>query len=327
LFLAVSASGYFLYKYLGGRVEDDNALRVGIITDVQSYARRDKQTGEWELSWRIKDPLERFVKKMNKEFRPDVVIDLGDFIDGKDHRAYKTWQQTEKIINKLTMPVYHVLGNHETGRFEKTVWLDLVGYNNTYYYKDITKGKISYRLVMLDSNFFPDGTDTTPEKRYYPGCINDEQWNWLESVLKEAQIEEKHVLIFIHHPPLNLDSWPNWGIFPQGEKMQALFEEYNVRAVFAGHIEQMCYEEHEQVEYFVLQGFWKDKEHLKKEYRFENAGNFYYVTVTPDDMEVNSEYRVFKNNECDKENMIGWKRELISGSKKYDCQDGHQLVQ
>jgi DNA repair exonuclease SbcCD nuclease subunit len=301
-------------------------LRVGIITDVQAYVRKNKQTGSWRLNWRIKGPLKRFVEKMNGKFKPDVVVDLGDFIDGKDHRGYETWQQAKKIINKLKMPVYHVLGNHETGRFEKSVWLNLTGYGNTYYYKDIKKGEISYRLIMLDSNFLPDGTDTTPEKRYYPGHIDDKQWNWLEAVLKEARTEKKNILIFIHHPPLNLDSWPNWGIFPQGKRLQELFGEYGVRAVFSGHVEQMCFKEDKQVKYFVLQGFWKDKEHLKKEYRFENAGNFYYVTITPDDIKVESEYRVFKNNECKEENIIGWRKELISDNEKYNCQDGHQLA-
>lgn len=328
LLISLIVVGYqFFGGYLSKNIQDKDALRIGITTDVQFYSKKNKETGEWEVNWRIKDALERFVEKMNKEFRSDVVVDIGDLVDGKDHRSHKSWEQAEEILRKVKAPIYYVLGNHETGRFLKEKWLELTGYENTYYYQDMKKGKTFYRLIILDSNYSPDGTDTTPDKRYYPGYINEEQWRWLEEVLRESMEQNKNVLVFIHHPPVNVDTWPNWGIFPQGETVQELFEKYDVRAVFSGHIEQMCFEKKGQTEYFTLQGLWKSKDYLKKEYRFKNAGNFYYATITPDDIIVKSEYRVFEDNKYKEENVVGWNSELINDNNKYNCQDGHQLVE
>lgn len=326
LVVGLGGAGYQLFsEHFRRELIAENTLKIGITTDVQSYSNEDKETGAWKVNWRMKDALERFVLKMNKEFNPDIVVDIGDLVDGKDHRSYKSWEQAREIISKVEAPIYYVLGNHETGRFLKSKWLELTGHDSTYYYKDIKKGETFYRLIMIDSNHSPDNTDTTPEKRYYPGYINEEEWQWLERTLQNAMQKEKNILVFIHHPPLNIDSWPNWGIFPQGEKLQKLFSKYHVRAVFSGHIEQMCFEKNRETKYFVLQGLWKSKGHLKKEYRFKNAGNFYYAIITPDDIIIKSEYRIFKNDKYKKENVAGWRNEIISDNDKYNCQDRHQL--
>ena len=324
LLIVISIVGY---QFFQASLKSENSLKIGVTTDAQAYSKKNKETGEWEVNWRIKGALERFVEKMNEEFKPDVVVDIGDFVDGKDHRSYKSWEQAEEIFKKLKVTVYYVLGNHETGRFVKEKWLELTGYNNTYYYKDIEKGKVSYRLIMLDTNYTPEGEDTSPDKRYYPGYINEEQWEWLENLLQESKEQDKDILVFVHHPPVNVDAWPNWGIFPQGEKIQELFKKYEVRAVFSGHIEQMCFERNERTEYFVLQGLWKSKSHLKERYQFKNAGTFYYVIITPDDIIVKAEYRVFKDGKRKKKNISGWTNTLVNDNEDYDCRDGHQLVE
>ena len=74
---------------------------------------------------------------------------------------------------------------------------------------------------------------------------------------------------------------------------------------------------------------WKSNAGLKKEYRFKDAGNFYYITITPDKVEVKGEYRVFNDknqsfNKQRREQVKEWER-LILNPQEYNCQDGKRL--
>ncbi len=325
LFFVVVLVSYQFWQNNINKQED--VLKIGLITDAHFNADKNKKTGKYKLNWRSREAMERFIEKMNKEFKPDIVIENGDFVDGKDRRSKETWLEASEILKKIKAPVYRVLGNHETNSFKKSVWLDLTGYNKTYYFQDIKKKNKNYRIIILDGNFLPDDSNTTPEKHYYPGRINKEQWQWLEKVLQEAGKQNKEVIVFIHQPPLSTDFFTNWGIFPQGEKLHKLFSEYNVRAVFSGHIENLCRVKDGPTEYFVLQGFWKGKKYLKKEYRFKDAGAFYRIEISPEDIKVVMEHRIFddnikRGNHLDK--LKGWFK--LEVTDKYNCQDGKQLV-
>ncbi len=304
-------------------VEED-VLKIGFITDAHFNAEKKKKTKK--LHWRSREAMERFIEKMNNDFHPDLVIENGDFIDGKDKRSEETWKEANEMFKKAKAPTYHVLGNHETNSFEKEKWLKLTGYEKTYYFLDIDKKNIGYRIIVLDGNSLPDDSDAGPEKHYYPGHIDKKQWQWLEDRLEEARREKREVVVFIHQPPLSTDFFLNWGIFPQGLRLHQLFKKYEVRAVFSGHIENLCNVKDGVTKYFVLQGFWKGKRYLKKEYRFKDAGAFYEISISPNDVKVIMEYRVFndkvkKGNHLDK--LKGWFRQPVT--EKYNCQDGKQL--
>jgi len=300
-------------------------LKIGLITDAHFYGK--EVAGQWELNWRSKEALERFIEKMNQEFHPDVVIENGDLIDGKDHNSLKDWKMADNMMKKLKAPFYHVIGNHEMRSFDKQTWLDLTGYDRPYFYKDL-KG---YRVIVLDANHFPDGRDTNPEEEYYPGVLGGEQWQWLEDVLKDAVLKDKDPVIFVHQPPIQTDAKPDWELFPKGRELQELFRKYKVRAVFSGHIERLCDIRKGETEYFVLQGFWKANRGLKKEYRFKDAGNFYYITVTPENVEVKGEYRIFKNKDNKNKHkgssgrIEGWQNFMLN-ERDYNCADRNKLL-
>jgi predicted MPP superfamily phosphohydrolase/uncharacterized protein YjiK len=307
--------------------KNQDNLKIGFITDAHFNAEKNKKTGGWKLQWRSREAMEEFVKKMNNDFKPDLVVENGDLIDGKDKRSYQTWQEADKMMQKLQAPFYHVLGNHETNSFKKSKWLELTGYNSTYYYKDINKKNAQYRVIVLDGNFLPDDSDTTPDKHYYPGHISKKQWSWLEETLEDANRQNREVIVFVHQPPVTTDFFLNWGVFPQGPKLHELFKKHRVRATFSGHIENLCNIKDGETKYFVLQGFWKGKNYLKKEYRFKDAGAFYEITVSAKDINVVMEHRVFdenikKGNHLDK--LKGWF--ALDVTSKYNCQDGEQLV-
>ena len=307
---------------------DKKPLKLGIVTDVHAYGKEVE--GQWEINWRSKDAMERFVEKMNNEFKPSAVVEIGDLVDGKDDNSLEDWKIMDGMMQKLKMPYFNTTGNHEMRSFNKSVWLELSSNEKTYYYKDVN----GYRLIILDGNHFSDGQDTTPEKEHYPGNLGDEQWQWLEEILKNAVMEDKDPIVFLHQPPVETDARPNWQLFSKGKELHALFDKYKVRAVFSGHVERLCdiKIESEYTEYFVLQGMWKGNGGLKKEYRFKDAGNFYYVTIIPENIEVKMEYRVFNEKSASgkrqgsSERINRWDN-LILNREEYTCQDRRQLME
>ncbi len=298
-------------------------LKIGVITDAHFYGK--KVNDQWEMNWRSREAMERFVEKMNNDFHPDLVVEIGDLVDGKDHNALMDWKIADRMMSKLKMPYYHTIGNHEMRSFTKKTWLELTGYKKPYYFKDID----GYRIIILDGNHLPGGKDTSPEKEYYPGALGLVQWEWLDGVLKEAVMQDKDPVVFLHQPPLRTDAKPNWELFPKGEKLHRLFDKYGVRGVFSGHIERLCDVKDGLTEYFVLQGFWKANRGLKKEYRFKDGGNFYYVTIAPDKITVQMEYRVFglnKDKQSDKRyHQISHWENLTLNPTEHNCLDRKRL--
>ena len=312
--------------------QEENDLRIGLITDAHFNVKRNAKKDRDELIWKSAEPVERFVEKMNDEFYPDLVVQNGDWIDGHDKKAYTTFQQALELMKgNLQIPLLNVLGNHETNSFRKDVWLKLTGSNSTYYYQDFDKANGKYRVVVLDANFKSerDGDGFTPDDRYYPGYINKTQWFWLENVLKEAQKEGRVVVVFVHQPPIKTRFFTTWGhLFPQGPELHNLFARYGVKAVFSGHIEDLCNIEDRGVHYFALDGLYKTARYLQKKYRFKDAGCFYYIDINKkDEPEVVMEYRVFDENKKGNhtERTVGWFR--LPVTTDYDCQDKNWLDQ
>jgi predicted MPP superfamily phosphohydrolase len=326
-------SVFFGYQALQGYKEkvlrEENNLKIGFITDAHFDFRETKieEGKKMELNWQSKEALEYFVKKMNTKFRPDIVMEGGDFINGADDDSVKTWVAANKIFKNIKGLTYHVLGNHEVNTIDKHEWLRLTNYDKTYYYKDIDKKHKKFRVVVLDGNFFIDGKPTEHNSYSKLGYINDEQLEWLIEVLTTANNQQRDVIIFIHQPPLRLFPKTNDSLFPQREALQKIFARYKVRAVFSGHIERLCNVKKGNVNYFTLQGFWKDNRELKKEFRFKNSGSFYYITISPDDIDAVMEYRKFDKTikGHHEEQFIGW--HTLNVSEEYDCQGGRQLKQ
>lgn len=293
-------------KYNNLRKEE--TLKFGFVTDIHCYAKENKKTNNWDLNWRCEEPLEHFVEKMNSDFKPDFVVEGGDFIDGRDDRAIDDFIELGEIYQQLEMPAYHVLGNHETRSFSKTKWLDLTGYEKPYYFFDIK----NYRAIVLDGNYklTMDGSivDTSKEVEYYPAYFDQKQIDWLEDTLKEAEGREK--LVFVHQPLISDTIGRDPSEFsPLAPKLRKIFSDYGVKAVFSGHIEEFCAIEDGGVQYYVLQGFHKNNERLKTDAQFKDAGVFSEVEIG-DEVKVT----VYHINENIKDEEDGDERDLVYAS-------------
>ncbi|MDD3608009.1 MAG: metallophosphoesterase [Candidatus Moranbacteria bacterium] len=282
-------AGYNIFlNYRETREEKAKTVKFGLITDVHCYSKLNKDTNEWEINWRCQRPLEEFVKNMNEEFKPDFVIENGDFTDGRDKRGEESFLRANEIYQKIEAPKYHVLGNHETDNITKEKWREIVGYDKDYYYFDVK----SYRFIVLDANnvAVPEGSDnivdmspTTPHS--YKGMMDKEQLAWLENLLKESGNYKK--IVFVHEPPLDQTVGKIRGdIFINPKPLRDLFSEYGVMAVFSGHIEEMCDVNINGVRYFTMQGFHKKSPGLKKEQQYKDKGVFHQITLKDNDIKI-----------------------------------------
>lgn len=106
------------------------------------------------------------------------------------------------LMDKLSgspVPVYHIIGNHDTDHSGKQAFMEFYGMEKPFYYID--KGK--FRFIFLDSNYFIDKDGQTKDyhKRDYIRSkqidrYSPEELQWLENTLQTEQI----CLLFSHAP-------------------------------------------------------------------------------------------------------------------------------
>lgn len=252
--------------------------RIGFVTD--AHARFSKNCND--IIPKSKKPMVHFVSKMNNEFKPDVVIDGGDFIDGTKRfgqQSINDFLKFEKIFKKLTMPSYHVFGNHELRGMTRETWIDLNSYKKTYYYFDTDR----LRIIVLDSTLIPNFDEINSLK----DAAFNKQLDWLNALLEKSS--GFRTVIFIHHPPLKK-------LNPKlsAEKLASLtdlFSKFGVRAVFSGHVEIPYYENKNGVDYFVVPGF----------FRSEAKGVIFYNSFAEVTLGIKNGIKVFYTRENDNE--------------------------
>lgn len=168
-----------------------------------------------------------FSKMMPKLNEADILVNLGDGISAQgqeiDGIMYRKFMENFKGIK---IPMYHVIGNHDTTNLTRDQLMKLNGQRNTYFSFD----KNGFHHVILDSKW-----------KGYPAAIDDDQILWLEDDLKNA----KHDSIIYMHYPCDEQSFEdnpffrgheNWLFIRQKKDLRKIFEENgNVKLVAFGH--------------------------------------------------------------------------------------------
>ena len=152
----------------------------------------------------------------------------GDNIDKPDANELASFVKT---VNKLNVPYYLVIGNHDvfkTNGMSKQQYFEVVKANN-FLYKNktpnyaFTKGEFAFIVV--------DGA-----KEIIPGTVGyykEETLNWLEKKLK--RYHRKQVVIFQHFPLVEPRVSKSHRTY-QSENYLALLKKYpNVKTVISGH--------------------------------------------------------------------------------------------
>lgn len=137
----------------------------------------------------------REIVRVAEKNRADFLIDLGDLAFPQPANRV-----IREILDSSSVPVYHVLGNHDMDRSDKQTYMDFFGMSAANYAFDVG----SFRFIVLDTNYFLDSEGREhpyANSNYYGqpklGLVGGGQLEWLRGLLADTS---KIVMIFSHTP-------------------------------------------------------------------------------------------------------------------------------
>ena len=173
---------------------------------------------------------EAFVKRMNDEVRPELVVNLGDAIEDESRAAdLEQYGQFVAILSKLHSPVLHVAGNHDQVNLSDDDLRALWGH----------QGELHYSRDVAGVHF---SVLRTLEVKDVAIHLPEEQIAWLRADLALTSLPS---VVLMHHPAseMRLDGnrWfekrPHVCRVAERRAFQRVVSEApRVVAVFNGHV-------------------------------------------------------------------------------------------
>jgi hypothetical protein len=237
---------------LSSASEGREGFRFGVIADVQYADVAANGSRHYRASLpRLRQCVEHF---QNQPLA--FVINLGDLID----RDFTSFDPVLDVLEELSCAVYHVLGNHDyavpAGKKDQVP--ARLGLERGYYSQSLPDG---WRLVVLDGNRVstfanPEQSASyrqaqqlldeleqqdAPNAHPWNGGVDQQQSDWLDQLLTEADRAGENVLVCCHYP-----------LYPAGPhnllndaKLRKIFAAHpSVRAYLNGHNHKGAYGQH-----------------------------------------------------------------------------------
>jgi serine/threonine-protein phosphatase CPPED1 len=231
--------------------------------DVNPVSRLDFPDAKSEFSFAIvsdrtgshrPNVFAQAVEKLNL-MQPQFVVSVGDLIEGggTDKFTLNEWKEVDSYVNKLTMPFFYLVGNHDRKQGAgQRVW-------------DAKLGRSHYSFVYRDALFLMLCTEDLP------GKIGKEQVQWVRKTLAD-NAKVRWTFVFLHRP-----LWDEIGAqvsgFPDVEQALA-GRKYTV---FCGHIHSFQKYVRQGMNYYQLAttggGSWM------RGVRFGEFDHFTWVTM------------------------------------------------
>lgn len=172
------------------------------------------------------------VEEIEKQ-KADFVISVGDLATQAGLFAYRRLRQ---ILRHIPVPLAVSPGNHDLvadDEYQPQYFQALFGADNSVF----TLGPVKY--VLLNNAW---------------GRIEDEQFAWLRQVLPRT--EESFTFVFCHKPPIDPREHEFYGMEDRehAARLHELFKQYQVTAVFSGHIHALLKHEQDGVTYIISGG-------------------------------------------------------------------------
>jgi len=207
--------------------------------------------------------LERFVRRMNEEVHPSLVLNLGDDLEDEGREAdLARYHDVMRILGGCEGALAHVAGNHDTVHLSadelSRAWRDSSPHaiapppGAPLHYAFDHGG---YRFVVLH----------TREVKDRDISVGDEQLAWLEGELGRL---DKPCFIAMHHPAADqhlvgnrwFEGRANIALVRERKRLRALFEATHAKpgagrvlAVFNGHVHWNHLDIHAGIPYVSIQ--------------------------------------------------------------------------
>jgi 3',5'-cyclic AMP phosphodiesterase CpdA len=205
-------------------------LTIGIVTDLHFGPEASYQGKLRKLTHQAADLARDFVRQMNEEVKPDLVVNLGDDIEDESREVdLARYGECQAILRGVRAPLVNVAGNHDL------IHLNRDDLNRSWQ----RSGPLYYAFDQGDWHFV---VLHTIERQDVEIRVPEPQLAWLCSDLAGG---ETSTLVLMHHSASeqSLDDsrwWPGRShlalVKERAELRRILEESGRVRAVFNGHL-------------------------------------------------------------------------------------------
>jgi 3',5'-cyclic AMP phosphodiesterase CpdA len=206
------------------------ALTLAIVTDLHFGPEARWEGKLRKLTHRAPELTREFVRVVNDEVRPDLVVNLGDDIEDESREAdARRYGECQAILREARPPLVNVAGNHDTIYLNRD---DLNGFwrrsGPLYYSFDLA----GWHFVVLH----------TLEKKDVEIRVDTPQMEWLAADLAAGTAP---TIVLMHHSASeqyveDARWWPgraHLALVKERAELRRLFRESRrVRAVFNGHL-------------------------------------------------------------------------------------------
>jgi 3',5'-cyclic AMP phosphodiesterase CpdA len=202
----------------------------GIITDLHFGPEARHEGKLRKLTHHAGDLTRAFVRCMNDEVRPDMIVNLGDDIEDEDReKDLARYGECQSILRTAKATLVNVAGNHDTIHMNRE---DL----NRFWQRS---GTLYYSFDSGDWHFT---VLHTLEKKDVEIRVPTPQIEWLAEDLRQAT---KPVIVLMHHSAseqwLEDSRWfhgkSHLALVKERADIRRIFESSNkVKAVFNGHV-------------------------------------------------------------------------------------------
>ncbi len=218
------------------QISSDNDFSFVFVTDIHLTTDRHAVEG-----------FTQAIDTINR-LNPDFVLTGGDNIMDALAQNYahsdSLYNLFAATIERLNMPVYSTMGNHEVfGLYESSG----VDPSHDEFGKQLYENRLAKRYYSFDHKNWHfivlDAIGFTDDRHYY-GHIDDEQLAWLQSDLEKTG-KKTPIVVSTHIPLLSVGSQIMEGptkamgpgsIVTNADEVRKLLEQYNTKLVLQGHL-------------------------------------------------------------------------------------------
>jgi len=207
-----------------------NELTIGIVTDLHFGPEAHHQGKLRKLTHLAGDLARDFVRQMNDEVRPALVVNLGDDIEDESREAdLARYGECQAILRGVRAELVNVAGNHDMIHLNRDDISRFWQRSGPLYYSFDREG---WHFVVLH----------TLERQDVEIRVPEIQMDWLRADLAAGHAP---TVVWMHHSASeqSLDDsrwWPGRAhlalVKERGDLRRILEESKRVRAVFNGHL-------------------------------------------------------------------------------------------